>query len=56
MYFLTVDLIEKNYKNIIKKTTAWIDAQIGASKEAGTWAVLHGGYPADQGALPQGEP
>jgi len=36
MYFLTVDLIEKNYKNIIKKTTAWIDAQIGASTEAGT--------------------
>ena len=36
MYFLTVDLVEKNHKNIIKKTTAWIDAQIGASTEAGT--------------------
>lgn len=31
LFFLTIDLIEKKHKNIIKKATSWIDAQIEAS-------------------------
>lgn len=41
LYFLTVDLIEKKYENIIEKTTAWIDAKIEAIvNEGGTFGGL----------------
>lgn len=30
LFFLTIDLIEKNHKNIIKKVTDWLDAQINS--------------------------